>query len=166
MRENRALGRPATATDSQAPGRSGAGRVLVAVYGTFALAAGARAAVQLSTRYSEAPIAYLLSAFAAVVYIVATAGLVRGGRGGRRTALVAISTELVGVLAVGTFTLTDRAAFPDQTVWSGYGQGYGYVPLVLPVLGLLLLRRTGPTSSSSSSRTGVLPGQTPGGDRE
>jgi hypothetical protein len=146
MRENGALGAPATAADGQAPGRSGAGRVLVAVYGTFALAAGARAAVQLSTKFAQAPVAYLLSAFAAVVYIVATAGLVRGGRGGRRTALVAISVELVGVLAVGTFTLTDRAAFPDETVWSAYGQGYGYVPLVLPVLGLLLLRRTGQKS--------------------
>jgi drug/metabolite transporter (DMT)-like permease len=150
MRENRALGEPATADEGQAPGRSGAGRVLVAVYGTFALAAGARAAVQLGTKFSDAPVAYLLSAFAAVVYIVATAGLVRGGRGGRRTALVAISVELVGVLAVGTFTLADRAAFPDETVWSAYGQGYGYVPLVLPVLGLLLLRRTGQKSPPKS----------------
>jgi hypothetical protein len=151
MRENRALGEPATADEGRAPGRSGAGRVLVAVYGTFALAAGARAAVQLSTKLSDAPVAYLLSAFAAVVYIVATAGLVRGGRGGLRTALVAISVELVGVLAVGTFTLTDRAAFPDETVWSAYGQGYGYVPLVLPVLGLLLLRRTAQKSPPKSS---------------
>jgi hypothetical protein len=146
VRDNRALGAPATAADGTAPGRSGAGRVLVAVYGTFALAAGARAGVQLGTKFAEAPIAYLLSAFAAVVYIVATVGLIRGGRGGRRTALVAISVELVGVLVVGTFTLADRAAFPDETVWSAYGRGYGFVPLVLPVLGLLLLRRTGRTS--------------------
>jgi hypothetical protein len=124
--------------------------VLVAVYGTFALAAGARAAVQLSTKFAEAPVAYLLSAFAAVVYIVATVGLVRGGRGGRRTALVAISVELVGVLVVGTFTLADRAAFPDETVWSAYGRGYGFVPLVLPVLGLLLLRRTRQKSPPTS----------------
>ena len=48
--------------------------------------------------------------------------------------------ELVGVLAVGTWSLTDRAAFPDATVWSAYGRGYGFVPLVLPVLGLLWLR--------------------------
>ena len=34
----------------------------------------------------------------------------------------------------------DRAAFPDKTVWSHFGSGYGYVPLVLPVLGLLWLR--------------------------
>jgi hypothetical protein len=150
VRDNRALGAPATAGGRTAPGRSGAGRVLVAVYGTFALAAGARAAVQLSTKFAEAPVAYLLSAFAAVVYIVATVGLVRGGRGGRRTALVAISVELVGVLVVGTFTLADRAAFPDETVWSAYGRGYGFVPLVLPVLGLLLLRRTRQKSPPTS----------------
>ena len=120
---------------------SGPARVLVAVYAVFALAAGARAAVQLSTRFHEAPLAYLLSALAAVVYIVATVGLARGGRGGRRAAFVAITTELIGVLVVGTLSLVDRAAFPDETVWSGYGRGYGFVPLVLPVLGLLLLRR-------------------------
>jgi hypothetical protein len=146
VRENRtskdtALGAPAAGTGAAAPGGSGAGRVLVAVYGTFALAAGARAAVQLSTRFDEAPVAYLLSAFAAVIYIVATVGLVRGGRGGRRTALAAITVELVGVLVVGTLSLADPAAFPDETVWSAYGRGYYFVPLVLPVLGLLRLRR-------------------------
>ena len=116
----------------------GPGRVLVAVYGVFALAAGARAAVQLATRFAEAPVAYLLSALAAVVYVVATVALARGGR---RTALVAITVELVGVLVVGTLSLLDPAAFPDETVWSAYGRGYLFVPLVLPVLGLLFLRR-------------------------
>ncbi|PRY38530.1 hypothetical protein LY71_1222 [Geodermatophilus tzadiensis] len=122
-----------------APGgtAAGPGRVLVAVYAVFALAAGARAGVQLATRFSEAPVAYLLSALAAAVYVVATVALARGGR---RVALAAITVELVGVLAVGVLSLTDRAAFPDETVWSAFGRGYGYVPLVLPVLGLLWLR--------------------------
>jgi hypothetical protein len=97
--------------------------------------------VQLATHFDEAPVAYLLSAFAAVVYIVATVAFVRGGRGGRRTATVALSVELAGVLVVGTLSLADRAAFPDATVWSVYGIGYGFLPLVLPMLGLLWLRR-------------------------
>ena len=107
--------------------------------------------MQLATRFHEAPVAYLLSAFAAAVYIVATVGLVRGGRGGRRLALVAISVELVGVLVVGTLSLVDPAAFPDETVWSAYGRGYYFVPLVLPVLGLLLLRRTAQKSPPPKS---------------
>jgi hypothetical protein len=119
----------------------GLGRVLVALYATLALAATARAAVQLSTRFDEAPLAYLLSAFAAVVYVVATVALARGGRTGRRTATVALSVELAGVLIVGTLSLADQAAFPDETVWSAFGRGYGFLPLVLPVLGLLWLRR-------------------------
>lgn len=116
----------------------GPGRVLVALYAVFALAAGARAAVQIAGRFDEAPLAYSLSALAAVVYLVAAVGLARGRR---RTALAAVGVELVGVLVVGTLSLADRAAFPDDTVWSVYGQGYGFIPLVLPVLGLLWLRR-------------------------
>jgi hypothetical protein len=128
----------------------GVGRVLVALYATLALAASARAAVQLALRFDEAPLAYLLSAFAAVVYVVATVALVRGGRSGRRTAAAALSVELVGVLVVGTLSLTDGAAFPDETVWSVFGRGYGFLPLVLPVLGLLWLRR----QARQEARTG------------
>ena len=129
----------------------GPGRVLVAVYGVFALAAGARAAVQIALQFDEAPLAYLLSALAAVVYVVATVGLARGGRGGRRTAVLACSVELAGVLVVGTLSLLDRAAFPDATVWSGYGSGYGFIPLVLPVLGLLWLRHLSETADEPAA---------------
>jgi hypothetical protein len=126
--------------------------VLVAVYGVFALAAGARAAVQLAVQFDEAPVAYLLSALAAVVYVVATIGLARGGRGGRRTAMIACTVELAGVLVVGTLSLIDRAAFPDATVWSGYGQGYGFIPLALPVLGLLWLRHQSEVAGQATGR--------------
>ena len=119
----------------------GPGRVLVAVYGLFALAAGARAGVQLATKFSEAPIAYLLSAFAALVYVAATVALARQWW---RAALVCCSIELVGVLAVGTASLLLTEDFPDATVWSDYGSGYGFVPLVLPILGLIWLWRTRP----------------------
>ena len=119
--------------------RSGPGRALVAVYAIFALAAVSRAGVQLALQYSEAPVAYLLSALAAVIYVLATVALWSSRR---RVALAAIGIELVGVLAVGTFSVLDRSMFPDATVWSAYGQGYGYVPLVLPILGLLWLRKS------------------------
>ncbi|MGW0594171.1 hypothetical protein [Streptosporangium sp. NPDC002607] len=118
---------------------SGPGRALVAVYGVFALAAGARAAVQIATRLQEAPLAYWLSAFAAAVYIVLTVALARGNR---TLALVACGIELAGVLIVGTLSMVYPEAFPRATVWSGYGSGYLFIPFVLPVLGLYwLLRR-------------------------
>ncbi len=121
--------------------RTGPGRLLVAVYALFALSASARAGVQLATKFGHAPVAYLLSAFAGVVYIVATVTLANGSPAARRIAVLSCSIELAGVLAVGTWSLADPATFPDATVWSGYGSGYGYVPLVLPVFGLLWLFR-------------------------
>jgi hypothetical protein len=116
--------------------------VLVAVYGLFALAASARSAVQIATRFHEAPLAYLLSAFAAVVYIVATVSLARGDAVWRRVATVAISIELVGVITVGVVSELSSKAFPHATVWTGFGSGYGFVPLVLPFVGLWWLRHT------------------------
>ena len=123
---------------------TGAGRVLLLVYGIFALSAGARAGVQIATKFSEAPLAFLLSAFAAVVYLAATVGLAVGGVRGRLIALTSCSIELAGVLIVGTLTVLDEEAFPDATVWSDFGGGYGYVPLVLPLIGLWWLWRHRP----------------------
>ena len=130
---------------------SGAGRALVAVYGLFALAASARAAVQLATHYREAPLAYLLSAVAGVVYLVATVTLTRGNRTARRVATAAIVVELVGVLVVGTLSVVDPAAFPRATVWSTYGIGYGFVPLALPVLALVLSVSTRRRASAAAA---------------
>lgn len=118
----------------------GPGRVLVAVYGLLAVAATARSAVQIARDLDAAPLAYGLSAFAAVVYVVATVALARGGRW-VPVAWAAVLVELVGVLVVGALSLARPDLFPDATVWSGFGYGYGYVPLVLPVLGLLWLQR-------------------------
>ena len=120
--------------------RTGPGRLLVAVYALFALSASARAAVQIATKFHHAPVAYLLSAFAGVVYIIATVTLAVGSPVARRIAVLSCSVELAGVLGVGTWSIADPACFPDATVWSGYGSGYGFVPLVLPVFGLLWLR--------------------------
>ena len=122
--------------------RHGPGRILILVYGIFALSATARAGVQLATQYSEAPLAYLLSAVAAVIYCAATFALARATVTSRKVATVAIIVELVGVVGIGAFSYAAPDDFPDQTVWSHFGQGYGFVPLVLPILGLLWLRRT------------------------
>ncbi|WP_431945828.1 hypothetical protein [Actinacidiphila sp. bgisy167] len=119
----------------------GPGRLLLSLYGVFTVAALSRAIVQISMQYHEAPLAYLLSLLAGIVYAVITVALWRGGEGARKVALVSCTLELVGVLTVGTLTLLDPDAFPDQTVWSDYGMGYLFLPVVVPVTGLLWLRR-------------------------
>lgn len=138
---------PPTPDESGSRGRvnTGPGRMLVAVYGLFALAATGRSIMQLSQSFSKAPAAYLLSALAAIVYIVATVALARGDRTSVRLARATIGFELAGVLIVGLWSVLQPDAFHDKTVWSHFGQGYGFVPLLLPIIGLLWLRRSAPT---------------------
>ena len=123
---------------------TGPGRVLIAVYAIFALSATARAGVQIAGRFAEAPVPYTLSALAGIVYILATIGLAGSGPGARRLAWGAVGFELAGVLIVGLLSVLDPAYFPDDTVWSSFGRGYGFIPLVLPIVGLWWLRRTRP----------------------
>ncbi|MFC5061266.1 hypothetical protein [Actinomycetospora atypica] len=118
---------------------SGPGKVLLAVYILFAISAGARSVYQLATQFSVAPLAYLLSAFSAAVYIVAALAI---GFRRRTLALTAVWIELVGVIGVGLFTLLAPEDFADDTVWTDFGIGYGFFPLILPVLGLLWLWRS------------------------
>lgn len=119
----------------------GFGRVLVAVYAVLAIAATARGTWQLIDKGHEAPLAYALSLLAGIIYVVATVALARGGAW-RGVAWLAVSIELVGVIAVGIATVVSAGSFPAKTVWSHFGQGYGYVPLVLPFVGLWWLWHT------------------------
>jgi hypothetical protein len=119
---------------------AGIGRVLIAVYAVLAMAATGRSFVQILQRFDEAPLAYSLSAVAAVVYIVATVSLASARDAWRRVALAAVCFELIGVLVVGTLSLVAPELFAHDTVWSRFGMGYLFIPAVLPFLGLWWLR--------------------------
>jgi hypothetical protein len=132
----------------------GFGRALVAVYAVFALAAAARSIYQLIAEVdADTVVPYVLSAFAGIVYVAATYALARNHR---RLASVTIATELAGVLAVGVVSLIDAELFPDETVWSDFGRGYLFIPLVLPFVGLWWLRRTAAEVDESRGGPGVV----------
>jgi len=116
-------------------------RVFAVAYGILALAAGARSITQIATRLHEAPLAYALSAVAAGLYLVIAIALRRHTRRWRQILLVGCSLELAWVLAVGTATIAQPHAFADATVWSHYGAGYAFLPLLLPILTLVWLVR-------------------------
>jgi hypothetical protein len=118
----------------------GPGLILVWFYGVMSVGAVSRSVFQIATDFGRAPLAYTLSAVAAVVYAFITYTLVRGGETARKAALVCCVAELVGVLTVGTWTLLEPSAFPDATVWSDFGMGYVFIPVLLPVTGILWLR--------------------------
>jgi len=126
--------------------------VLIVVYSILGLAAAGRATVQILEKFSEAPVAYTVSALSAVVYIVIAVALWRGWE---TVALVGSSVELVGVLVVGTLGVVDSSLWPDETVWTGFGSGYGWVPLLLPLVALYFLlkgrQRRAALSSPSDS---------------
>lgn len=126
---------------------TGFGRVLVFVYGVLAFAASGRASFELTTKFNDAPFPYALSIVAAAVYVVATWALATDRR---RVALATVSFELVGVLAVGFGSLLVTDKFPQASVWSDFGAGYGWVPLVLPMVGLWWLLRPLPAGELPS----------------
>lgn len=117
----------------------GPGVLLVAIYGIFAISASARALFQIITKFEEAPIAYSLSAVSAFVYLVATWSLAKTNT--HAIAALAVWFELVGVLVVGSLSIYLPDLFAHPSVWSEFGAGYGYIPLVLPIVGLFWLRR-------------------------
>ncbi|MFJ9339436.1 hypothetical protein ACIRP0_09105 [Streptomyces sp. NPDC101733] len=119
---------------------SGPGLLLVWLYGVMVVGAVSRSAFQISTEFDRAPLAYSLSAAAALAYAFITYSLVRGGERSRKAALVCCGVELAGVLAVGTWTLVRPESFPDATVWSSFGMDYLFIPIVLPITGMLWLR--------------------------
>ena len=134
----------ATATPAGMSTARGFGRVMVMVYAIFAVSATARAGYQLVARFDDAPLAFALSGVAAALYVVATVALARGTVASRRVAWASVTTELVGVVGVGLFSFARPDLFPEPSVWSHLGQGYGYVPLALPIVGLWWLARTRP----------------------
>jgi hypothetical protein len=125
----------------------GPGRLIIALYALFAIAATSRSVVQITTRFDEAPLAYTLSAVSAALYLVITGCLLRATARAVRIASVLIVIELIGVIVVGTLSILDREAFPDETVWSSFGLGYVLLPLALPIVGLLWVRRSSTRSS-------------------
>ncbi|MGW5422990.1 hypothetical protein [Streptomyces sp. NPDC003943] len=130
-------------TEGRRAGRlvSGPGMVVVWLYGVMSVGAVSRSIYQIATDFDRAPLAYSLSAVAAVVYAFITYTLVRGGETARKAALVCCAAELAGVLTVGTWTLVEPSAFPDATVWSDYGYGYVFIPVLLPLTGIWWLRK-------------------------
>ncbi|MGW5678806.1 hypothetical protein ACWEV4_27660 [Streptomyces sp. NPDC003860] len=126
----------------------GPGVLLVWLYGVMSVGAVSRSLFHILTDFDSAPLAHSLSAVAAAVYAFITYTLVRGGETARRAALVCCAAELAGVLIVGTWTVLDPGAFPDSTVWSGYGWGYVFIPVLLPVTGMIWLRRARSTPTA------------------
>jgi hypothetical protein len=134
------------ATSSKPTRSLGVGRLLIVFYAVFAVSSTARASFQILTKFEQAPLAYSLSLVSALVYILATVSLAKSGSSWRRIAMASVIFELGGVITVGALSFSAPELFAHPSVWSGFGSGYGYIPLVLPILGLIWISRAGKDS--------------------
>lgn len=133
-----------TQNKAAATKNSGFGRLLVVIYGVFTLSAGARALYQVIRKFDEAPLSISLSALSALIYLVATIALAKKGEVAWKVSLLAVGIEMAGVLLIGIFSYLQPQHFELASVWSHFGSGYGYIPLILPMVGLWWLNKTRP----------------------
>ena len=86
-----------------------------------------------------------------VIRDAATGALVRSGRGWYRVAWATIAFEFTGVVVIGTMSIAFPELFPHDTVWSWFGRGYLFVPLVLPLLGMWWLKKHPPANGADGA---------------
>ena len=123
-------------------------RILITLYVILALAATGRSTYQIIRKFEQAPLAYSLSLLAAMVCILATVALLSRGKTWRKIAWATLSFELFGVCTVGLLSIFVPQLFAHPAVWSHFGMGYLFIPLVLPLLGMLWLRRNPEVASA------------------
>jgi hypothetical protein len=122
---------------------TGGSDALVFFYGLWAVAALSRAAYQYLVRRPPDLAPTHISFFVGALYVLIILGLRRRSPNAWWLTLSLLVVELLGVLVVGTVDVLWRP-FPYTSVWSAYGAGYLFMPLLLPVAGLawLLQRAT------------------------
>lgn len=115
--------------------------VIGIAYTVLAVAALSRSAYQAATGVAtgRAVVAVALSAVAGVVYLIAAIALRRATPRSIRLGRCCLYVELIGVVVVSVVELAS-GGFGRSAVWSGFGVGYGYLPVLLPIVGLWLNR--------------------------
>jgi len=134
--------------------------VLIAIYAVLVMAAVGRSAFQIIDHFSKAPIAISISGVSALVYVLAMVALIVHRGAWYRVAWATVSVEFAGVVIVGAITtFFPNALGPDSgdafgdtaTVWTVFGQGYWFVPLVLPLAGMWWLRTHPPRPAGGAA---------------
>jgi hypothetical protein len=118
----------------------GASDVLGFFYALWSFSALGRSSYEYLFKRPTTYIPAHLSTFVGLLYILIIVGLRRRSPRWWRLTLALLIVELAGVLIVGTIDVVWRP-FPYATVWSNYGVGYFFMPLLLPFAGLWWMLR-------------------------
>jgi len=128
-------------TPRQAKTARGASDVLGFFYGLWAFSALGRSSWEyLFKQNVRTYVPAHLSTFVGLLYIFIIIGLHRRTPRWWWITLGLLIAELAGVLIVGTIDVIWRP-FPYATVWSNFGIGYFFMPLLLPFVGLWYMLR-------------------------
>lgn len=110
-------------------------RGLAALYAFWALAVMSRVSWQYATRLGN-HLPTHLSAITGIIYVLIAYWAWQGWTKALQWGLI---VELIGVIVVGTYELF--YPFGYATAWSHYGAGYLFMPLLLPIAGIVVVWR-------------------------
>ena len=111
-------------------------RGLALIYLFWATALCSRAIWQYTTRSGNLLPTHL-SLVAGIIYL---AIVVWAWRGHRTALIIGLSIEIIGVIAISISEFL--WPLPYASAWSGFGAGYLWMPLILPIVGLIQLIRS------------------------
>ena len=122
----------------------GLGRIVMLIFWLFGLFTTIPAVIYL-IRETQMPIGpRLVAVLAGVTYLLVALGITHNGKKMRIMAWAALVASLVGPFVMGLFELGIEQVSAVPSAWARFGAYYWYVPLVLPVIGLVWMWRSNP----------------------
>lgn len=121
------------------PRSLGLGRIVLAVYWIFGLVTSAIAVVDLVNHGQGALGPRFVSLLGGLVYLVAAAALTHNGRRMRVVGWSCVVVELLGPIIVGLVGLGIPEVSGARSVWADFGADFWYLPIAIPVVGLVWL---------------------------
>lgn len=117
----------------------GLGRLVMAAFWLFGAWVTTNAVID-ALHWDSGPIGPVVVALVAgIVYLVAALALTHNGRRMRRLGWAAVAVEALGPVLVGLLGMGVPALSDPRSPWGAFGADYWYIPLVLPVIGLVWL---------------------------
>lgn len=121
------------------PRSLGLGRVVMALFWVFGVWTTVTGVLDL-VHVGEGPLgSAIVSVLAGVVYLVAAVGITHNGRRMRIIGWAAMVVSAVGPILVGLLGLGLPELSATRSPWGAFGGHYFFIPLVLPVIGLVWL---------------------------
>ena len=117
----------------------GLGRVVMVIFWAFGVWTTANAIIDLF-HLDDEPLGPALTALlAGLVYLLAALGITHNGKRMRILGWTTVTLELIGPLMVGMMSVGISQLSVSRSAWANCGADYYYLPLIIPIIGLIWL---------------------------